>query len=431
MKKTRTAIVIIIAIIGAIFYGSQTFLGIDLLGFISPDTVKPSIDTSALKTTVTLDGELDTSVVTCDDNRDFTCEVEVVGTIDTTTAGNQTITFRAVDLAGNIAEVTVTIEIIEGLDTTMYVPLGYYDDASGLTGEALKNTLNDIITSHTEYPYTDDDTDVWDMLRAADEDPDNADNVIMFYSGFSWPKDCQDTTYPPDYCSQVIDGEDTQVEWNREHIWSKSHGDFDYEDGSSSYAEGAHTDGHHLVAAERRMNSTKNNRFFDDCHDGVNDEDLVDRGYGNYTCGEWYFEPRDEVKGDTARMLFYMATRYEGEDGDYVDLELVVDPKLLAPELHLKDNHLPYYGNLAVLLQWHLEDPVDEWELERNETIYGFQGNRNPFIDHPEWVELIWGTSDNPIEYTSTDITTVDLSYMNLFNEIRKEGAIWRPEQIL
>ena len=58
-------------------------------------------------------------------------------------------------------------------------------------------------------------------------------------------------------------------------------------------------------------NSTKNNRFFDDCHDGINDDNLVDREYGNYTCGEWYFEPRDEVKGDVARALFYMMIMYD------------------------------------------------------------------------------------------------------------------------
>lgn len=378
-----------------------------MLGFIIPDTEAPTIDVSSLPETVTLNGTYDLSGITCDDNRDFDCEFVIEGTIDTTTLGEQTITIRAVDIAGNIEEIVVTVDVVEGLVTTIYVPDGYYDDASGLSGELLKNALNDIITNHTEYPYTDsdpEDIDVWKMLRAADEDPDNADNVIMFYSGFSWYKECQDTStqYLPDYCYQTEGTEEIQVEWNREHIWSKSHGDFDEDpDMYLGYSMGAHNDAHHLVAAERRMNSTKNNRFFDDCHDGIDDTDVEDVGFGNYTCGEWFFEPRDEVKGDVARMLFYMATRYEGEDGDFVDLELAVDIKSLAPELHLKDNHLPYYSNLATLLRWHLEDPVDEWELERNETVYSFQGNRNPFIDHPEYVELIWGTADNPILYTS------------------------------
>jgi endonuclease I len=390
MKNVKKLIALLIVILGGTFYVSETYLDIDLLAYIIPDTSEPIIDTTSIKSTITLDGLFDISGVTCDDNKDDTCTIEVIGSVNTSILGSQTITFQATDSAGNTAVEVITIEVIEGIITTMYVPLGYYNDAIGLTGESLKNTLNDIITNHIEFPYTNTNTDVWDMLREADEDPENSDNVLMFYSGFSWPKECQDTNTDllPDYCFENDDREADYLEWNREHIWSKSHGEFDHED-SSSYAFGAHTDAHHLVAVERRMNSIKNNRFFDDCHDGINDDNLEDRGYGNYTCGEWFFEPRDEVKGDVARMLFYMAVRYEGEDGDYVDLEL------------LEDNKLPYYGDLTILLRWHIEDPVDEWELERNEVIYQYQGNRNPFIDHPEYVALIWGTTDNPIEYTS------------------------------
>ena len=398
---------IIVVVIGAIIYGAQTFLNIDIIALIIPDTEKPTIDISSVRTTVTLDGNFDISEVTCEDNYDDECEVVVSGSIDTSQLGTQSITFRATDNAGNTATESIIVTIIEGLDTTMYVPAGYYDGIAGLTAEELKNALNDIITDHHELPYTDKTgpEDVWRMLRDADEDPENSDNVILFYSGFSWPKECQDTNTSllPDYCFENGDREADYTEWNREHIWSKSHGDFT----EANEAEGAHTDGHHLVAAERAMNSTKNNRFFDDCHDGINDDDLVDRGFGNYTCGEWYFEPRDEVKGDVARMIFYMAVRYEGEEdnlyGDYVDLEITNDLyNYENSETAIKNSKMPYYENLSVLLRWHIEDPVDEWELERNESIYQIQGNRNPFIDHPELVELIWGTPDNPIEYVSS-----------------------------
>ncbi len=416
MKNIRKYLVIGIAVLTAAIYVSQTYLNLDLIGLIIPDTENPEIDTSSLRTTVTIDGVIDFSSVSCDDNRDTTCEVVIIGNIDTSTASNQTITFKATDRAGNVTTIVFEVNVTEGLDTTMYVPAGYYDGISGLTGEVLKDTLNDIITGHMEFSYTDkdlDDMDVWKMLRAGDEDPENSENVIMFYSEFSWPKECQDTNKDllPDHCFVDSDREADYTEWNREHIWSKSHGDFEDEDGYEfeesfgGYALGAHTDAHHLVAAERSMNSTKNNRFFDDCHDGVNDDNLVDREYGNYTCGEWYFEPRDDMKGDVARMLFYMATRYEGEDGDYVDLELTTDLYLYEDlETAIKNSKLPYYENLEVLLRWHMEDPVDEWELERNETIYQFQGNRNPFIDHLELVALIWGTPENPVEYESTTV---------------------------
>lgn len=408
MKNVSKTIGVLIVILGAVIYGSQMFLGIDLISFVIPDTEAPVIDVTGLRTSVTVDGTYDTSGVTCEDNRDITCEVTIVGSIDTSILGEQSITIIATDLAGNATTETIIVTIIEGLDTTIYVPAGYYDSALGLTGSALKDALNDIITNHTEFPYTATATDVWDILRDADEDPNNTDNVILFYSGFSWPKDCQDTNTDllPDDCFENGDREADYTEWNREHIWSKSHGDFDEDpDKSGGHSLGAHSDAHHLVAAERAMNSTKNNRFFEDCNDGIDDTNVEDRGFGNYTCGEWFFEPRDEVKGDVARMLFYMAVRYEGEEGDFTDLELAVDLKALAPELHLQDNHLPYYGNLATLLRWHIEDPVDEWEIERNEAIYQFQGNRNPFIDHPEWVALIWGTPENPIEFVSISLT--------------------------
>jgi len=405
MKKIRNIIALLIALAAGSVYAADAYLDIDLIGMVIPDTTKPVIDASSVKTSVTLNGEVDLSGITCEDNRDSDCVVTVLGTIDTSLLQEQSVTLEATDRAGNKETVILKITVIEGIDTTMYVPNGYYDGIDGLSGEPLKNALNDIISGHTEFPYTSTNTDVWDLLREADEDNADEDSVIMFYSAFSWYKACQDTRADllPEYCVEMVDGEEKDLEWNREHIWSKSHGEFEHEDGSSSLAYGAHTDGHHLVAAERGMNSTKNNRFFDDCHDGINDSNLVDRDFGNYTCGEWYFEPRDEVKGDVARMLFYMATRYEGEDGDYVDLELTTDLYLYENAgTSIKNSKLPYYENLEVLLRWHIEDPVDEWELERNEAIYQFQGNRNPFIDHPELVSLIWGTPENPIEYEST-----------------------------
>ncbi|MFE5278758.1 endonuclease I family protein, partial [Bacillus cereus] len=93
------------------------------------------------------------------------------------------------------------------------------------------------------------------------------------------------------------------------------------------------------------------------------------------------WEPPDRVKGDVARMLFYMAVRYESDDR--VDLEL---------NDSLNNGSTPYHGKLSVLLQWHEQDPVDDYERNRNDVIYEkWQHNRNPFIDYPEWAEDIWG----------------------------------------
>ena len=93
------------------------------------------------------------------------------------------------------------------------------------------------------------------------------------------------------------------------------------------------------------------------------------------------FAPRAAVRGDVARMIFYMAVRYEGDDG-FANLEL---------NNSVGNGTAPYIGKLSVLKAWAAADPPDAFEKNRNEVIYSqFQHNRNPFIDHPEWVKSIW-----------------------------------------
>ena len=103
--------------------------------------------------------------------------------------------------------------------------------------------------------------------------------------------------------------------------------------------------------------------------------------YGN----KWnntFFEPRDEVKGDLARAMFYLVVRYD--DPQELDLELSESVTSSS------SNKTGQLGILSVLLEWHKLDPVSEKELERNEKAYKIQGNRNPFIDHPDWVSLLY-----------------------------------------
>ena len=389
MRKIKYYLGVAIVVIGVIFFMSEQLFGIDLYLIVVGDNVAPEIDTTTLLSSAQLDGEYDLTNVSCTDNYDDECTVEITGSIDTSTLGEQTLTLKATDKSGNVTSTPFVVTIFEGIDPHMYIPTGYYDELDGLTDVELKNMLNDIITGHTEYPYTSDKTDVWDIMHDIDEDPDNPDNVIMFYTGISLPKECQQSSSIPAICTQTIDDETDDWQWNREHIWSKSRGDFD-DELSGTLSKGAHTDLHHLVPAERTMNSTKNNRYFEDCNevgDDINDEKYIDRGYGNYTCNTWSFEPRDEVKGDVARMIFYMVIRYEGEDGDFVDLELGMNLD--------KDSHLPEYGDVDDLLRWNIEDPVDMTEIDRNNAIYGYQNNRNPFIDMPELAETFWGKPDD------------------------------------
>jgi len=379
MKKTLRKISMIIFVILVILFAVDYFAGTNIVNrLLNNDSVGPVINIDDLPKQQLLNRDFNYDLIDCTDNVDEICDVEINGEFNTSVLGSQSIELIAIDSSGNETRETYTIIIVENVDGSMYIPEGYYASINELTQEALILELNTIIDEHTVYPYTDDDTDVWDILRDIDEDPDNPDNIIGFYTGLSIPKGCQDTTNPPDYCSMEAYGEVDIIEWNREHIWSKSRGfpeeSFD-----------AYTDIHHLVPAERTMNSTKNNRFYEICDE--TDENVEDRGYGNFTCNEWSFEPRDEVKGDVARMIFYMMVRY------YVELELRVinDPMdYLTSVEEDRYSDLPIYGDLEDLLIWHFSDPVSQEEILRNQAIYGYQGNRNPFIDLPELVELIW-----------------------------------------
>ena len=237
----------------------------------------------------------------------------------------------------------------------------YYADATGIEdGTVLKASLSGIIDNHTVYTYT----QITDILKITDQDPNNSSNVILFYTNRS-----QDA-------STFVGSTGNQDYWNREHIWAQSHGIDEVGPGYS--------DLHHIRVADVSVNAARGNLDFSNVtpHDGST---LVVDTYGtvltyNYLTSS-YFEPRDEIKGDIARMMFYMATRYEGNNGEY-DLELVNGMTTTVSA---------QFGDLATLLQWHLLDPVDDAERNRNNIIYSYQGNRNPYIDHPELALLVYG----------------------------------------
>ncbi len=232
----------------------------------------------------------------------------------------------------------------------------YYKLIDGIDSEDLKEVLHDLIDGNKVLPYTASSFDVWDALDQTDEDPNNSNNVILLYTGRSQAKSYKDH------------GQNDNDAWNREHVWAKSLGF----GGSPSTSRPASTDIHHLRPADRSVNTARSNKYFGE---GGSQHSEATGCY--YTSSTW--EPRDAVKGDVARMMFYMAVRYEGL-ADGVDLEL-------------NDNTStggPFIGKLSALLEWHKQDPVDNFEEKRNQTIFDIQGNRNPFIDHPEFVDYIW-----------------------------------------
>ncbi|MCX5208117.1 endonuclease [Kitasatospora sp. NBC_00240] len=232
--------------------------------------------------------------------------------------------------------------------TTTAYDSTYYKNAIGKTGTSLKTSLHTIISSQSKISYD----AVWNALKVTDQDPSNTNNVILLYSGTSRAKS--------------LNGGDLG-DWNREHVWAKSHGNF-------GEVTGPGTDLHHLRAADVQVNSIRGNKDFD------KGGSAVGGAPGSYTDSD-SFEPRDADKGDVARMILYMAVRYDGGDG-FADLE---------PNESVNNGSNPYIGKLSVLKQWNEQDPPSAFEERRNQVIYDtYQHNRNPFVDHPEWVEAIW-----------------------------------------
>ncbi len=251
--------------------------------------------------------------------------------------------------------------LIASIQLTVAQPTGYYNGSEGLKGDSLKSVLHNIIKGNIQYSYT----DIWNILQQSDEDPSNPDNIMLIYTGRSQDKRYRDHGTDYDYAAHGYTLSDA---WNREHVWAKSHGDFGTE-------VGAGTDAHNLKPVDRTVNTSRSNKDF--AEGGTPDSEATGC---NSTDSSW--EPRDAIKGDVARIIFYMATRYEGDNGE-LDLE-VVDKVNNYP--------LPEHGKLSDLLKWNEQDPPDDFERRRNNVIYIWQKNRNPFIDHPEFVNLIWGT---------------------------------------
>ncbi len=275
------------------------------------------------------------------------------------------------------------------LATVFCLNADYYDAVTGLSGIALKNGLHTIIHSTHTHSYSYGDLE--EQLKITDQDPNNSNNVIELYTGWSVPK-------------SSFGGGTTQ--WNKEHTWSKSHGNF-----GESIPAGS--DLHHLRPCDATVNSFKGNRDFDNCSTAYTDASPPS-GYSGVTgcksTGSYSFEPRDADKGDVARMLFYMAVRYDGVDTSY-NLELV-------DYVNSSPSSQPLYGKLSTLLAWHMADPPDAWEILRNTRIQNLQGNRNPFVDHPEYVSSIWGGGSDNDDDIQMYIPSLRISaiYPNPFN---------------
>lgn len=267
---------------------------------------------------------------------------------------------------------------------TPTIPAGYYDSLEGLSGNALKQAVQDIIAAPSVRLHS--YADIWDIIRTADQNPENSNQVWCMYIEAPMAKMDQQNT------SSIVG------KWNREHIFCQSRGGFEVANGDSAdgisiwnstsaatVVDGV-SDAHHIRVENGQENSSRNNKNYGT----VNSSTVYAGPVG--TQGSWH--------GDVARSLFYMAVRFNG-------LNVVNgDPSEYLPSTTIASGNI---GDLATLLLWNHTDPRDDFEMNRNNYVYTWQMNRNPFIDYPLLADYIFGanfgqpwsstlSSQNPIE---------------------------------
>ena len=261
-------------------------------------------------------------------------------------------------------KILLSLWVIVGLPGWLLVaqpPAGYYRDAEGLTGLALQQALHNIIDEHKVLSYA----DLWDCFKTTDVRKDGT--VWDIYS------DTPGKTPPYVYlistnqCGNYAREGDC---YNREHSFPKSW----FGDGEPMY-----TDLFHIYPTDGWVNNKRGNLPYGETKtpgwSSLNGSMTGPSSVPGYN-GE-IFEPIDEYKGDLARTFFYMATRYLGESSSWPGSDMVAGSKLKR-------------WALQMLMRCHDQDPVSVKETDRNNSVFARQQNRNPFIDEPRYVKLIW-----------------------------------------
>lgn len=301
--------------------------------------------------------------------------IRVSGYPETFMTLNNNVQIRVVDIDFTVANFGSPLQPTYGLVDNQK-PDGYYDRLDGLAGEDLRLQLQQIIAD-PEIVRAQTYTDVIDILKQADQNPENSNEVWLVYQEFGRPK--LDYQY----------GSENEGKWNREHTFPRSRGGFysinldEEKDGKDIFwttnadsLRHANSDVHAIRVADSKENSRRNNLH-----------------YGQYNGPK---TTAGSFKGDVARGVFYLAVRYH-------NLEIVEG---------YPDKQKGVLGDLQTLLEWHRQDPPDDFEMNRNNIIYSWQYNRNPFIDHPELIEFIWG--DRKGEKWNQALSVPELSFNNI-----------------
>ena len=300
---------------------------------------------------------------------------------------NDNVSIRVIDNDFSIAPFGTPLNPTYGVVANT-MPTGYYNALEGLSGAALKQAIQDII-ANPAVVHAHNYGDITEILKTADQNPLNSNEVWLMY--VEQPR-------------SKLDFQDTGIntgKWNREHIYPQSRGG--YADGTESIADGiniwlptnaddilaGHADAHHLRAEDGAENSTRSN----------NDYGLTGYNGPTGTMGSW--------KGDVARSVFYMAVRYNA---------------LSVVNGDIDDATVGQLGDLASLLTWNTLDPSDDFEMNRNNYVYTWQVNRNPFIDYPDLANYIWGAKTGQVWHSNLSTNDFVNLKVNLYPNPAKKS---------
>jgi len=309
-------------------------------------------------------------------------EADLLSTYDLSTLGSYDLLYEAIDSDGLSTTHTVTLEVIEQIPigdlpemdeevlaplkaefeternklpeqlNLPYSPETYYAGLNGLSGEAFKLALQNILVSTHIRPIS------YNEARFVLEQSDAINHTSggVYLSGI----------YSNHNIVRYWDGGKT---WAREHVWPNSKLGLPRVSGSN---RDLRSDVHNLRVINPSVNSSRSNRYFNIGTTGFNE-----------TVGPYAYDPGIDHRGDVARIILYMYVRYN----DVLDLSSI-ESEILAGQNYEASGTT--FGLLDVLIAWHHEDPVDMFEINRNNVIYQYQGNRNPFIDKPEYVTRLF-----------------------------------------
>jgi len=279
----------------------------------------------------------------------------------------------------------------------------YYSDISDdLRCEELKTALNRLIDGHRTIPYSASELDVWDAYYTTDQRlSDDGTRMIVYDMSTDIPDGLE--------VHEFVLGEDQDRgtgggsegdKYNREHVMPRS-----WWGGANEPIDTQFFELYNLVPSDKYINNQKSSVPLGETDaptlttsNGTKVGPHTSAGYSGAV-----YEPIDAYKGDYARIYFYMATRYQRLIDDWEDSSDRSDDALSGDPFTAFEPWI-----LDVLLRWHVDDPVSDKERQRNDAIYAIQRNRNPFVDRPSYVQMIWGQADGTVCDMVTSVITLE-----------------------